>query len=100
MADALQLIRKHRDNRIIWKESMTTTTRDEQKISNKEVRETLHDVIESLIDGHDGFQKIGEHLKSETLKKYFFAESLKRSQFRGELETLLHSTGEHDPMES
>jgi hypothetical protein len=76
--------------------SMTTTTREEQKISNKEVRETLHDVIESLIDGHEGFQKIGEHLKDETLKKYFFAESLKRSQFRGELETLLHSTGEHD----
>ena len=100
MAGALQLIRKHRDNRIIWKESMTTTTRDEQKISNKEVRETLHDVIESLIDGHDGFQKIGEHLKSETLKKYFFAESLKRSQFRGELETLLHSTGDHDPKET
>ena len=54
---------------------MTTTTREEQKISNKEVRETLHDVIESLIDGHEGFQKIGEHLKDETLKKYFFAES-------------------------
>ena len=79
---------------------MSTTTREEQKISNEEVRETLHDVIESLIDGHEGFQKIGEHLKSETLKKYFFAESLKRSQFRGELETLLHSTGDHDPKES
>jgi uncharacterized protein (TIGR02284 family) len=46
------------------------------------------------------FQKIGEHLKSEALKKYFFAESLKHSQFRGELETLLHSTGDHDPKES
>jgi hypothetical protein len=61
---------------------------------------TLHDVIESLIDGHEGFQKIGEHLKDETLKKYFLAESLKRSQFRGDLETLLDSTGNHDPEES
>jgi uncharacterized protein (TIGR02284 family) len=73
---------------------------DTHKIDNNEVIETLHDVIESLIDGQEGFQKIGEHLKDETLKKYFFAESLKRSQFRGELETLLHTTGDHDPKES
>lgn len=70
------------------------------KTSNKEVIETLHDVIECLIDGHDGFQKIGEHLKDESLRKYFLAESLKRSQFRGELETMLHSTGDHNPKES
>jgi uncharacterized protein (TIGR02284 family) len=74
---------------------MTTGT-----ISNQEVKGTLHSVIESLIDGHDGFQKIGEHLKDETLKRYFFAESLKRAQFRGELEMLLHSEGDHDPKES
>ena len=78
---------------------MATETRETHKVSNKEVIETLHDVIESLIDGHEGFQKIGEHLKDETLKKYFLAESLKRSQFRGDLETLLHSTGDHDPKE-
>ena len=71
-----------------------------QQISNKEVIETLHDVIESLIDGQEGFQNIGEHLKDETLKKYFLAESLKRSQFRGELETMLHTTGDHDPKKS
>jgi len=74
---------------------MTTET-----ISNQEVKETLHAVIESLIDGHEGFQKLGEHIKDETLKRYFFAESLKRSQFRGELETLLHHEGEHDPKDS
>jgi uncharacterized protein (TIGR02284 family) len=79
---------------------MATETREAHKVSNKELIETLHDVIESLIDGHDGFQKIAEHLKDETLKKYFLAESLKRAQFRGELETLLHSTGDHDPKES
>ena len=81
----------------VWKDSMPIET---HKVSNKEVKETLHDVIESLIDGQEGFQRIGEHLKDETLKKYFLAESLKRSQFRGELETLLHSTGDHDPKES
>jgi hypothetical protein len=35
----------------------------------------VHDVIQSLIDGQEGFQKIGEHLKDQTLKKYFLAES-------------------------
>ena len=70
------------------------------KTSNKDVIKTLHGVIRSLIDGHEGFQKIGEHLKDDSLKKYFFAESLKRSQFRGEIEALLHSTGDHDPKES
>ena len=71
-----------------------------QKISNKEVNETLHAVIKSLIDGHEGFVKTGDHLKDETLKRYFLAESLKRNQFRGELETMLHAEGDHDPKES
>ena len=71
-----------------------------QQISNKEVIETLQDVVESLVDGQEGFQSIGEHLRDETLKKYFLAESLKRSQFRGELETMLHTTGDHDPKKS
>ena len=79
---------------------MTTDTQHAHKASNKDVINTLHDVIESLIDGHDGFQKIGEHLKSEPLKKYFLAESLRRSEFRGELEMLLQSKGDHDPKES
>ena len=79
---------------------MTTSTQQEHKISNKELITTLHDVIQSLIDGQEGFQKIGEHLKDQTLKKYFLAESLKRSEFRGELETMLHTEGDHNPKES
>jgi uncharacterized protein (TIGR02284 family) len=79
---------------------MTTHTQRIHKVSNKEVVDTVHDVIQSLIDGQEGFQKIGEHLKDQTLKKYFLAESLKRSGFRGELETLLHSEGDHNPKES
>lgn len=78
---------------------MTTVTHT-QKVSNKEVIHTLHDVIENLIDGQEGFQKIGERLNDPMLKKYFLAESLRRSDFRGELETLLHSEGDHDPKES
>jgi len=79
---------------------MTTQLSDKNKITNKEVKETLHSVIESLIDGQQGFEKIGEHLKDETLRRYFAAESLKRASFRGELETMLHDEGDHDPKES
>lgn len=79
---------------------MTTDAQQMRKVTNKEVIDTLHDVIQILIDGQEGFQKIGEHLKDQTLKKYFLTESLKRSEFRGELETLLHSEGDHDPKES
>jgi uncharacterized protein (TIGR02284 family) len=79
---------------------MPTELDAKHKITNKEVKEILHSVIESLIDGQEGFQKIGEHLKDETLRRYFAAESLKRASFRGELETMLHSEGDHDPKES
>jgi hypothetical protein len=66
----------------------------------KEVEEALRLVIRNLIDGQEGFQKIGEELKDETLKRYFLAESLKRAQFRGDLETVLHQEGVHDIKES
>jgi uncharacterized protein (TIGR02284 family) len=66
----------------------------------KEVEETLLLVIDSLLDGQEGFQKIGDALKDETLKRYFLAESLKRAQFRGDLETILHQEGVHDIKES
>ncbi len=64
-----------------------------------EVEETLRSVIESLIDGQEGFQKIGDNLKDETLKRCFLAESLKRAQFRGDLEEVLHQEGIHDVKE-
>lgn len=69
------------------------------KMTHEQVEETLRDVIQSLIDGQEGFRKIGEHLKDETLRKYFAAESLQRSQFRGELEDVLHQEGAHDVKE-
>ncbi|MGD0735307.1 MAG: PA2169 family four-helix-bundle protein [Terracidiphilus sp.] len=62
----------------------------------QEVEATLRSVIDSLIDGQDGFQKIGEELKDPALKLYFLEQSLKRSEFRGELETVLHQEGVHD----
>ena len=77
--------------------AIETTT---HKLSHEEVEETLRSVIQSLIDGQEGFQKIGEHLKDETLRRYFAAESLKRAQFRGEIEEILHQEGVHDVKET
>ncbi|MGP8225457.1 MAG: PA2169 family four-helix-bundle protein [Terracidiphilus sp.] len=77
---------------------MATET-ETQKLSNQEVEETLWSVIQILIDGQEGFQEIGEHLKDETLRRYFAAESLKRAQFRGDIESALHREGTHDVKE-
>jgi uncharacterized protein (TIGR02284 family) len=66
----------------------------------KEVESVLRSVIQALIDGQDGFKKIGEEMKDENLKEYFLAESLTRAQFRGVLESILHQEGVHDVKES
>ena len=66
----------------------------------KEVEAALRSVIQTLIDGQEGFKKIGEQLKDEALKEYFLAESLTRAQFRGVLESILHQEGVHDIKES
>jgi uncharacterized protein (TIGR02284 family) len=67
---------------------------------NKEMEHVLLDVIESLQDGQKGFADIGEHLKDDQLKRYFLAESLKRANFRAELENELHRAGMADVKES
>ena len=64
------------------------------------MEEVLLDVIKSLQDGQKGFADIGEHLQDETLKRYFLAESLKRANFRAELENELHRAGMADVKES
>lgn len=85
----------HNRNR---KDSMATTvdTVTTHRLNNKQVEDTLRSVIQSLIDGQEGFQKIGEHLEDETLRMYFAAESLKRAEFRGDIEEVLHQEGVHD----
>lgn len=66
------------------------------RLSNEEVEETLRSVIQILIDEQEGFLKMGEHLQDESLRRYFAAESLKRAQFRGDIEETLHQDGVHD----
>src|ERR1700755_1664361 len=67
---------------------------------NQETEKVLLDVIKILNDGQKGFADIGEHLKDDTLKRYFLAESLKRANFRGELENELHRHGVADVHET
>ncbi len=74
-----------------------TSVSDETK--NKEFVSTLKHVINVLQDGQKGFADAGAHLKDETLKRYFLAESLKRANFRAELENELHRHGVHDVKE-
>jgi len=50
-------------------------------------------VIEILIDSQDGLATVGERLQNQSLKRYFFAESLLRAQFIGQLETALRQRG-------
>jgi uncharacterized protein (TIGR02284 family) len=66
----------------------------------KETESYLRTMIQTLIDGQEGFKKIGEEIKDEALKEYFLAESLTRAQFRGVLESILHQEGVHDIKES
>ncbi|MEO8736617.1 MAG: PA2169 family four-helix-bundle protein [Edaphobacter sp.] len=61
-----------------------------------EMERVLRSIINTLQDSQKGFADIGEHLKDETLKVYFLAESLKRASFRGDLEEALHQNGVHD----
>src|SRR5260370_39125602 len=65
-----------------------------------EMQLALNSLIRTLLDSQKGFADIGEHLKDETLKRYFLAESLKRASFRGDLEEVLHQNGVHDIKES
>ncbi len=67
---------------------------------SSELVAVLKSVINSLEDGQKGMADIGEHLKDDTLKRYFLAESLKRANFRGELENELHRHGIADVHET
>ena len=75
----------------------------ENKVSDEKkssvLKSTLKDVINLLQDGQKGFADLGEKLKDETLKRYFLAESLKRANFRAELENELHRHGVKDVKE-
>lgn len=65
-----------------------------------EAEGTLRYVIENLIDAQGGFQTLADGVKNEDLKVFFLGESLKRAQFRGDLESILHQEGVRDIKET
>jgi uncharacterized protein (TIGR02284 family) len=67
---------------------------------NAKLEDALKSVINALEDGQKGMAEIGEHIKNDSLKRFFLAESLKRASFRGELENELHRHGVADVHET
>ena len=65
-----------------------------------EAEGTLRLLIDHLVDEQDGLKSIAEDMKDESLKRTLLAESLKRAEFRGELENLLHQDGVRDVKQS
>jgi uncharacterized protein (TIGR02284 family) len=53
----------------------------------------VYSVIQSLIESQEALVEIGEKLENMDLKRFFLAESLKRAEFRGELESVLNQEG-------
>lgn len=66
----------------------------------QQAESAMQSVIENLIDSQEGLQQIANELRDEPLKAYFLAESLKRAEFRGDIESVLHREGVRDVKES
>jgi uncharacterized protein (TIGR02284 family) len=60
----------------------------------------IHSVIQHLIDSQEALVEIGENLQNLTLRRFFFVESLKRAEFRGELGAILNQEGVSDMRDS
>lgn len=71
---------------------------DEEKAAR--IERALKAVVNALEDAQKGLVEIGEHLKDPDLKAHFLAESLRRANFRGELENELHRQGVADVHET
>jgi uncharacterized protein (TIGR02284 family) len=81
------------------KDFMSVNTLD-GSTKNQEMEKVLLELIKTLEDGQKGFAEIGDHLKDLSLKRYFLAESIKRANFRAELENELHRAGIADVKET
>jgi uncharacterized protein (TIGR02284 family) len=67
---------------------------------SQQLESTLRSLIRVLGDSQRGMAEIGERLRDRTLRRYFLMESLRRANFRGELENILHQQGVADVYES
>jgi uncharacterized protein (TIGR02284 family) len=68
-------------------------------MTNEEVISTLNGLIETCKDGQDGFKDAAEGVERSDLKSLFYECSQQRSQFAGELQSLVRELG-GDPEQS
>ncbi|NOT47603.1 MAG: PA2169 family four-helix-bundle protein [Acidobacteria bacterium] len=62
-------------------------------MSNDDVISTLNGLIETCKDGQEGFTSAAEGIERSDLKSLFYEFGQQRSQFAGELQTLVQSLG-------
>src|SRR5258708_27670037 len=74
---------------------ITTDARIPQNVAmtNNEVISTLNKLIETCKDGQEGFKIAAEGVERSDLKSFFYEYSQQRSQFAGELQTLVQTLG-------
>lgn len=63
------------------------------KLTNDEVISTLNGLIETCKDGQQGFSTAAEGVERSDIKSLFYEFSQQRSQFAGELQTLVQTLG-------
>lgn len=68
-------------------------------MANDDVISTLNGLIETCKDGQDGFKTAAEGVERSDLKSTFYELGQQRSQFAGELQTLVRELG-GDPEDS
>lgn len=64
-----------------------------RSISNDDVISTLNGLIETCKDGQEGFTTAAEGIERSDLKSLFYEFAQQRSQFAGELQSLVQSLG-------
>lgn len=62
-------------------------------MANEDVISTLNGLIETCKDGQNGFQTAAEGVERSDLKSLFYELGQQRSQFAGELQTLVRELG-------
>ncbi len=62
-------------------------------MANEDVISTLNNLIETCKDGQEGFKQAAEGVERSDLKSLFYELGQQRSQFAGELQTLVRELG-------
>ena len=71
----------------------TDATPVNESVDNDEIISTLNNLIETCKDGQQGFKEAAEGVERSDLKSFFSECSVQRSQFAGDLQTMVRSLG-------